>query len=271
VNRKQENSKRPSKRGGKPFSTAPIEAVGPQKDERLNRYISRCGITSRRKADDLIGNGAVKVNGEVVTELGTRLAESDRVEVSGKQITPLSNVYVLLNKPSDAVTTTSDEKGRKTVIDLIDLPEAREGGLFPVGRLDRETTGVLLLTTDGELAHRLMHPSYEIDKLYVVRTRKSIKPHHIEQIKSGIELEDGPAKADHIGYTRPPDEHEVGIRLHEGRNRQIRRMFEALGHEITHLERVQYAGLGTDGVRRGKWRRLNDKEVRRLRRLVKLK
>lgn len=246
-------------------------ASSPEPDERLNRYISRCGVTSRRKADELISAGKVKVNGAVVTELGTRLAKSDSVEVNGRQISPMSSIYVLLNKPADIVTTTSDEKGRQTVLDLIDLPEARAGGLFPVGRLDRDTTGVLILTTDGDLAHRLMHPSYEVEKLYVVRTRRPVKPHEIDHLTRGVELEDGTAKADQAMYTRPPHEQEIGLRLHEGRNRQIRRMFEALGHDITHLERVNYAGLTTEGVRRGKWRRLNDKEVRRLRRTVKLK
>jgi 23S rRNA pseudouridine2605 synthase len=263
--------RRHQKRDQKPFDDSPSTPVGPVAGERLNRYVSRCGVTSRRKADELISAGAIKVNGVVVTELGTKLQKGDSVEVGGKRISPLANIYVLLNKPTDTVTTTSDEKGRATVLDLVDLPEARQGGLFPVGRLDRDTTGVILLTTDGDLAHRLMHPSYEIDKLYVVRTRRSIRPHEIERLKAGIELDDGLAKADQIAYVRPPDEHEVGVQLHEGRNRQIRRMFEALGHDITHLERVQYAGLTTEGVRRGKWRRLSDKEVRRLRRMVKLK
>jgi 23S rRNA pseudouridine2605 synthase len=268
---KMAKKRRPPIDRNKPEREKQPQAVGPEPDERLNRYISRCGITSRRKADELISAGQVKVNGEVVEELGTKLSKSDRVEVNGKQISPLQNLYILLNKPSDAVTTTSDEKGRQTVLDLIELPEARSGGLFPVGRLDRDTTGVLLLTTDGDLAHRLMHPSYEIDKLYVVRTRGAVKPHQLDQLTRGMEVEGETLKADQATYMRPPHEHEVGLKLHEGRNRQIRRMFESLGHDITHLERVAYAGLTTEGVRRGKWRRLNEKEVRRLRRLVKLK
>ncbi len=219
----------------------------------------------------MIAAGRVSVNGKVVSELGTKISSDDVVEVNGRRITPLSHSYILLNKPMQIVTTTSDEKGRKTVLDLIDLPEARGNVIFPVGRLDRDTVGVLLLTNDGELANRLMHPSYEVEKLYLVRTKNSVKPHELEKLREGVELEDGPARADYVAYARPPDEKQIGIRLHEGRNRQVRRMVEAIGHEVEHLERINYAGLTTDGVRRGKWRRLEDHEVRRLRRQVKLK
>lgn len=239
--------------------------------ERLNRYISRSGVTSRRKADDLISAGRVSVNGSVVKELGTKIKEGDVVKVNGRRISPLGHHYILLNKPYHVVTTTADEKGRKTVLDMIDLPEARDSVLFPVGRLDRDTVGVLLLTNDGELAHRLMHPSYEIEKLYLVRTVGNVRPHEIDMLRSGVQLDDGPARADYVAYARPPDERQLGIRLHEGRNRQVRRMLEAIGHEVEHLERINYAGLTADGVRRGKWRRLEDHEVRRLRRQVKLK
>lgn len=239
--------------------------------ERLNRYISRSGVTSRRKADELISEGKVRVNGDVVTEMGTRVSKGDVVEVNGMQISPLEHLYVLLNKPAGIVTTTSDERGRKTVLDLIDLPQAEGTILFPVGRLDMDTTGVLLLTNDGELANRLMHPRYEIEKLYLAKTPKPVKPHELDLLRKGVELEDGPARADFVGYVNPPDEKQVGIRLHEGRNRQIRRMFAAVGHEIDHLERVNYAGLTSESIRRGKWRKLADYEVRQLRRLVKLK
>ena len=238
---------------------------------RLNRYIARAGVCSRRDADGLIELGQVKVNGTVVTEFSTYVTDEDDVEVKGRTISPQRHVYLLVNKPSDTITTTDDPKDRRTVMDLVRLPDSEKGSLFPVGRLDRDTVGVLLLTNDGELAHRLMHPSYEVEKLYRVRTKDPVKPHEIDLLKKGIQLEDGVATADEAAYVALPDRHEVGLRIHEGRNRQIRRMFELLGHAIEDLERVNYAGLTTVGVRRGKWRRLQPHEVRRLRKQVKLK
>ena len=180
------------------------------------------------------------------------------------------HVYLLFNKPDDVITTKDDDKGRETVLDFVDLPAEVKGALFPVGRLDRHTTGVLLLTTDGELAHRLLHPSYEVAKVYRIRTRETVKPHEVEQLKAGVALDDGPARPDQVGYIALPDYHEIGMSLHEGRNRIVRRMVEAIGHEVVELERVRYAGLTFDGVRRGKWRRLTAVEVKRLRRLVRL-
>ena len=249
------------------------QASEASKDEtvRLNKYIARAGVCSRRKADTLIEKGLVKINGEVVREFGYRVAPGETVEVNGKVISPQDTMYILLNKPKDVITTTSDEHGRQTVMDLVNIPEEELQGLFPVGRLDRDTVGVLLLTNDGELAHRLMHPRYEVEKLYLVRTRDSIKPHELEQLQRGIKLDDGIARADQIAYTNLPDHHEVGVMIHEGRNRQIRRMFDSLGHDIVSLERVNYAGLTCDDVRRGKWRRLFPHEVQRLRNMVKLK
>jgi 23S rRNA pseudouridine2605 synthase len=238
---------------------------------RLNRFISQAGVASRRKADEMIAAGLVRINGEVVTEMGTRVNPSDRVEVNGRLVSQRSHIYLLLNKPPDTITTTSDERGRRTVLDLVALPDDERAGLYPVGRLDRHTTGALVLTNDGELAHRLMHPSYEVEKVYRIRTRDVIKPHHIEKLLSGVELEDGMAVAREAGYVDAKDMHELGMAIHEGRNRQVRRMMEALGHEVVELERVVYAGLTVEGVRRGKWRRLKEFEIRRLRRLVKLK
>ena len=238
---------------------------------RINKFIARAGVCSRRKADTLIEEGLVKVNGKVVREFWTQVNPEDEVEVNGAVITLSNKVYILLNKPRHTITTTSDERGRDTVIDLVDLPEAEMAGVFPVGRLDRDTQGVLLLTNDGNLGHRLMHPSYEIEKLYIVRTRDAIKPHQLDQLQHGVDLEDGISKADMAIFTQPNSHYEIGIKLHEGRNRQIRRMLEAIGHEVTYLERVEYAGLTTRDVRRGKWRRLEPHEVKRLRRLVKLK
>lgn len=238
---------------------------------RINKFIARAGVSSRRKADALIKEGKVKINGRVVTEFWTQVTPEDEVEVNGTRITRSEKVYILLNKPRHTITTTNDEKGRDTVMDLVDIPEAEIAGVFPVGRLDRDTQGVLLLTNDGNLGHRLMHPSYEIEKLYIVRTKEAIKPHQLEQLQQGVRLEDGLAKADMAIYTQSNSQHELGIKLHEGRNRQIRRMLEAIGHEVTYLERVEYAGLTSKGVRRGKWRRLESHEVKRLRRLVKLR
>ena len=237
---------------------------------RLNRFIARAGICSRRKADDLIASGQVKVNGKVVREYWFKVQKGDAVTVNGHLITSRPYLYLLLNKPKDTITTNSDDRGRTTVMDLIRLSEGKNS-LFSVGRLDRNTTGVLLLTSDGELGHRLMHPRYQISKQYVIRTRDSVRPHQLQMLRRGILLEDGLAKADQVMYVRPGNHHEVGIELHEGRNRQLRRMFAAIEHDIVALERVSYAGLTTRGVRRGKWRRLHEQEIKRLRRLVRSK
>ncbi|MBO6577347.1 MAG: rRNA pseudouridine synthase [Rhodothermales bacterium] len=238
---------------------------------RLNRFIARSGVCSRREADALIQEGRVKVDGVPTTDFSTKINQGQKVEVNGKVITPAAGEYLLLNKPGDTITTKSDEKGRRTVIDLIDLADEQKAALFPVGRLDRATLGVLLLTSDGQLAHRLMHPSFEVEKLYRVRCSKAVSPEDLGRLTAGIELEDGKAQADHATYTNPADSHEVGVSMHSGRNRIVRRMFEALGHEVKELERIRYAGLTTAGLRRGKWRRLTEKEVARLYRAVKMK
>lgn len=237
---------------------------------RINKYISRAGVASRRKADKLVEQGRVRVNGEVMTQVGTQIRKGDRVEVNGRLIRLETFAHFLLNKDKDTISTTDDPRGRDTVLDLITLPEEQKQGLFPVGRLDRNTTGALLVTNDGELAHRLMHPRYEVEKIYLVRTRAPVKPDEIDRLRRGIDLEDGPAKADRVAYARPPEKTEIGIQLHEGRNRQIRRMMEKLGHDVVHLERIRYAGLTTDGLRRGTWRRLRSQEVKALRRRVGL-
>lgn len=237
---------------------------------RLNKYIARSGVTSRRKADGLIEEGRVQVNGQTVTELASRVSEEDDVVVDGEHITPQDKIYLLLNKPEDAVTTKKDRRGRRTVMDLLDLPDREKDALFPVGRLDRDTLGVLLLTTDGEFAHRLMHPRYGVEKAYLVRTRESVKPHEIDLLRRGVELEDGTAGAEDVFYTQPPRKDEVGMILHEGRNRQIHRMVEALGNKVTYLERVAYGGLTSEGVPPGQWRRLSEHEVEALKHMVGL-
>ncbi len=252
--------------GGRPPGEPKQEEGG-----RLNKYIARAGVCSRRNADALIDQGLVKVNDVVVHEYWYNVTPEDVVEVNGRVISPRRFVYLMLNKPKDTITTTKDERGRRTVIDLIDLPPEARAGLYPVGRLDRDTLGVLLLTNDGELAHRLMHPRYEVTKRYLVQTKKSIKPHEVEQLKEGISLDDGMARADMAAYVDSARRDEIGLEIHEGRNRQVRRMLEALGHDVIRLERVMYGNLTTVGVRRGKWRRLTALEVRRLRKLVHLK
>jgi len=237
---------------------------------RLNRFIARSGTSSRRDADSLIEQGLVKLNGEVVTEMGTKVSHGDRVEVNGKRIVPTDKHYVLLNKPTDTITTTSDEKGRKSVMDLVEFESNGMKGMFPVGRLDRHTTGVLLITNDGDLAHRLTHPSYGIDKEYQVETTAVVSAADMNKLLVGIQLEDGLAKADRIERVDDRIGNLFIISIHEGRNRQIRRMFEAIGAEVKKLDRINYAGLTTKGVRKGKWKRLSRQEVTMLYRKVKL-
>lgn len=261
--RPTKGKKRPAKESG--VGPVPIEAP-----TRLNRYIAWAGICSRRKADELIKEGRVRVNGEVVTQLGTFVKPGDEVRVGGETISPRPYVYILLNKPKDTLTTRADERGRATVMDLVAASDAA-GAVFPVGRLDRDTLGVLLLTNDGELAHRLMHPRYEIQKIYVVQTKEPVKPHEVDVLRSGVKLDDGDAKADQVGYVAWPDQTRIALQIHEGRNRQVRRMLSALGHEVVQLERIRYAGLTSEGIKRGTWRYLQIHEIAKLRHAVHLK
>ena len=276
-NRKPDNRRRRQGAGGgrgkaRPGATRrPFEhTIDLTEPVRLNRYIAGSGVCSRREADELIQKGLVKLNGALVTEMGVKVSHGDQVEVNGKHIVPTNKEYVLLNKPTDTITTTSDEKGRRSVMDLLDSGEFGNSGLFPVGRLDRHTTGVLLLTNDGMLAHRLTHPSYEVSKVYLVETERPISDDQLVQLKKGIELEDGIAKADRVSFAEPGVNNKLIVSIHEGRNRQVRRMMEALGNEVKKLDRAQYADLTAKGVRKGKWRRLSRKEVTSLYRIVKL-
>ncbi|HEX8385631.1 MAG TPA: pseudouridine synthase, partial [Rubricoccaceae bacterium] len=248
----------------------PTRAAPADEPVRLNRFLARAGIASRRDADTIITSGRVTVNGAVVTEMGVQVGPGDRVAVDGRPIGPVGLVYILLNKPTGAITTTSDDRDRRTVMDLIDLPAHERDGLFPVGRLDRNTSGALLLTTDGDLAHRLMHPRYETVKHYLCKTERALAEEDLDRLRAGVVLDDGPAKADDAQFIGP-DRTVVAIGLHEGRNRQVRRMIEAIGHRVDALERVGYAGLTLEGLRRGKWRKLQPHEVNALRRKVKLK
>ncbi|PEN15082.1 RNA-binding protein [Longibacter salinarum] len=239
---------------------------------RINKYISHAGVCSRRDADKLVEQGRVRLNGEVVTEHGTRVYPGQTVEVDGDRISLKDFDYILLNKPKDTISTTDDPKGRKTVLEAAGISSDNPKGMFPVGRLDRNTTGVLLLTNDGDLAHRLMHPSYEIAKIYFVRTREPVKPHELDELQSGVELEDGLAAADRVTYIdQRLNKTDVALEIHEGRNRQVRRMFEKLGHDIVQLDRPKYAGLTAGKLDRGRWRRLRPHEVRSLRKRVNLK
>ncbi len=260
----------PSRPG--PPRPAPDDSLTRDEGEtvRLNRFIARSGIASRREADAIIESGRVSVNGAVVTEMGVQVGPTDRVTVDNRPVGPVGLTYILMNKPTGAITTTSDERDRRTVMDLLDLPPSERDGLFPVGRLDRNTSGALLLTTDGDLAHRLMHPRYETTKLYLCRTERALTDADLDRLTAGVMLDDGEAKADNAQFVSP-DPHVVALGLHEGRNRQVRRMIEALGTTVEALERIAYAGLGLDGLRRGKWRRLTPAEVNTLRRKVKLK
>ena len=236
---------------------------------RLNRFIARAGVCSRRSADTLIDKGLVKVNGKVVHAYWHKVKRGDKVEVNGKLLVPRPFLYFLLNKPKETITTASDERGRPTVYDL--FPEDLREGLFSVGRLDRNTVGVLLFTTDGDLGHRLMHPRYQVDREYVARTRRPLTPEDIQQLREGVKLQDGMAKPEMVASELHGDPRRVGLKLREGRNRQVRRMLEALGHEVMGLERISYAKLTAKGVRRGRWRRLSPREVDRLWRIVKKK
>lgn len=226
---------------------------------RLNRFLSRAGVCSRREADEFISAGVVTVNGEVVTELGTKVRPTDVVKFHDQPVGLEKKVYVLLNKPKNCVTTLDDPKGRMTVMDLVG--NAGSERIYPVGRLDRNTTGVLLLTNDGDLAARLTHPRYEHKKIYHVVTDNPVKEEHLAQIASGIELEDGFIKADSVSYVDQESKNNVGIEIHSGRNRIVRRIFESLGYQVARLDRVYFAGLTKKGLRRGDWRYLTPQEI----------
>jgi 23S rRNA pseudouridine2605 synthase len=237
------------------------EPNSPDEEIRLNKYISNSGLCSRREADELIESGMIKVNGEVVTEMGYKVKDSDTVKYGKDVLNRERMMYVLLNKPKDFLTTMDDPQERKTVMDLVG--GACKERIYPVGRLDRNTTGLLLLTNDGELTVKLTHPSNDIKKIYQAELDKPITDEHFEMIKNGIELEDGEIKPDQVAIVSP-DSHVVGIEIHSGKNRIVRRIFEHLGYEVTKLDRTTYAGLTKKDLPRGKWRFLSEKELIRL-------
>ena len=247
-----------------PRAKLKVQKAKPQNEQMpLNKYIAHGGVCSRRDAVELIKGGKVKVNGELITEPGHKVALTDTVVVSGKKITPVKDfVYILLNKPKDYLTTTDDPQQRKTVLDL--LKGAPDTRLYPVGRLDRNTSGVLLLTNDGDLSQMLTHPSHEIKKVYAVTLDKPLTKAHFEAILKGVMLEDGMAQVDVLAFPDPKEPSQVGVEIHSGRNRIVRRIFEHFGYDVKALDRVVFAGLTKKNVNRGKWRFLTEKEVRDL-------
>ncbi|MBP3756057.1 MAG: rRNA pseudouridine synthase [Prevotella sp.] len=239
------------------------ENYDPNEPVRLNKFLANAGVCSRREADEFITAGVVKVNGEVVTELGTKILRTDSVMFHDQPVTLEKKVYVLLNKPKDYVTTSDDPQQRKTVMDLV--KNACPERIYPVGRLDRNTTGVLLLTNDGDLASKLTHPKFLKKKVYHVYLDKKVAASDLQQIADGITLDDGEIRADAVEYASDTDKSQVGIEIHSGKNRIVRRIFEHLGYRVVKLDRVQFAGLTKKNVRRGDWRFLTEKEVEMLR------
>lgn len=253
----------------KPYSNyqsnaAPVEyAPTPATEIRLNKYIADAGICSRRNADMYISAGNVTVNGEVMTTLGYRVKPTDEVRFDGKLLSSEKKEYILLNKPKGFITTTNDEKGRKTVMDLV--ANATNARILPVGRLDRATTGLLLLTNDGELTKKLTHPTHGVRKIYHVILDRKLEYKDFIAIEQGLELEDGFIQVDEISYVDQKPKNEIGIKIHSGRNRIVRRIFEHLGYQVDKLDRVVFAGLTKKDLPRGHWRRLTQQEVINLR------
>ncbi len=237
--------------------------IDPNAPIRLNKFLANSGVCSRRDADKYIESGVVSVNGVIVTELGTKVLRTDVVKFHDDQVKAEKKVYVLLNKPKGYVTTSEDPQNRKTVMDLV--KDACPERIYPVGRLDRTTTGVLLLTNDGDMASKLTHPKYLKKKIYHVHLDRNVTLNDLKQIAEGITLEDGDIKADAVEYASPTDKKQVGIEIHSGRNRIVRRIFESLGYTVVKLDRVYFAGLTKKNVRRGDWRYLTEKEVNMLR------
>ncbi|NUQ23173.1 MAG: rRNA pseudouridine synthase [Saprospiraceae bacterium] len=234
---------------------------------RLNKYIAHCGICSRRQAIAYVRDGLVTVNGEKIIEPGVEVNENDKVTYKGALIRPEGRkVYILMNKPRDVLTTVTDDRGRKTVMDILKTKVTER--IFPVGRLDRNTTGLLLLTNDGDLAEKLAHPSHKVKKIYHVVLNKSLSKTDLEKIKAGITLEDGVAEVDGIDYVNGASKDEVGVEIHIGKNRIVRRIFEHLGYEVVKLDRVYYGGLTKKDLPRGFWRRLTQREVIMLKHFV---
>ena len=283
--RNEDNERRPTRttgKSGRPYmvrgakardlkakSEEMMESLSPE-IVRLNRYISNAGICSRREADDLISAGLVSVNGEIVTEMGYKVSPGDEIRYNNERLSWEKKVYLLMNKPKDSITTSDDPEGRKIIMDLIKDP--RLPRVYPVGRLDRNTTGVILLTNDGELAQRLTHPKYSVVKVYKAVLNKSFAAKDLQELgNNGVELEDGPIKPDGVGIPSASEKNVVLVQIHSGRNHIIHRMFEAMGYLVDKLDRLEFAGLERKGLDRGEWRHLDDKEIKKLKKLVQLK
>lgn len=236
-----------------------VEQNTQSREQRLNKFIASCGVCSRREADKLIQAGDITVNGETIKQLGTTVLPGDKVLYKGKELESERKVYILLNKPKDTITTTDDPHAKLTVLDLIKHKGPER--IYPVGRLDRNTTGVLLLTNDGDLAKQLTHPSHNRMKIYHVLLDKQVIANDMDAIAQGIHLDDGFIKADAISYVDPSDKKQCGIEIHSGRNRIVRRIFEHLGYKVIRLDRVYFAGLTKKGLARGRWRYLNHTEI----------
>ncbi|SFR38990.1 ribosomal large subunit pseudouridine synthase B [Robiginitalea myxolifaciens] len=250
------------KPAGKSTGRSPKKSGGDSDLIRLNRFIANAGICSRREADTFIAAGNVSVNGKVITEMGYKVKPGDEVRFDGRLLKSEKKEYILLNKPKNFITTTRDEKGRRTVMELIS--GASRSRLLPVGRLDRNTTGLLLFTNDGDLAKKLTHPRHGVQKIYHVELDKSFKAADMAKIEAGLELEDGPVTVDEISYVEGKSKREVGLRIHSGRNRIVRRIFEHLGYEVVRLDRVVFAGLTKKDLPRGHWRKLTNQELNQL-------
>lgn len=262
IDKRFEERRKPKLQAPSP-QTANNQAALSKEELPLNKFISHSGVCGRREAAELVKAGKVKVNGELITEPGFKVKGTDEVKVNGKKVTLQKNmVYILLNKPKDYLTTTSDPQGRQTVLQLIQ--NATNERVYPIGRLDRNTTGVLLLTNDGDLAQKLSHPRFEIKKIYEVKLDKPLTKKDFDTLLNGINLEDGFIAPDSLAYADAKDKAIIGIEIHSGRNRIVRRIFEYLGYDVKGLDRVLYANLTKKNVERGKWRFLAEKEVRLL-------
>ena len=235
----------------------------PNEQIRLNKFLANAGICSRREADELIQAGVVTVNGVTVSELGTKILRGDKVMIHDQLVSPDKRIYLLLNKPKDCVTSNDDPYAKLTVLDIV--KNACHERIYPVGRLDRNTTGVLLLTNDGDLAAKLTHPKYNKKKIYQVTLDKGLTQDDYDKIMAGIMLEDGEIKADEISFLDEDEHRKIGIEIHSGRNRIVRRIFEHLGYKVVRLDRVYFAGLTKKNLKRGQWRFLSEKEVNMLR------
>lgn len=261
-------NKNRNKKNDKPQSTSKNEPAKTEQSDtiRLNKYIANAGIASRRKADELIKAGNVTVNGELVVAMGYRVKETDEVRFQGKIVKPETNkVYLLLNKPKNTITTAHDPQGRKTVMDIVG--KACKERIYPVGRLDRQTTGLLMFTNDGDLAKKLSHPSYKVKKIYHTTLNKPVSNEHLQMISEGLELEDGKAEVDAV-YHIQGEKSVVGIEIHIGKNRIVRRIFEHLGYEVMLLDRVYYGGLTKKNLPRKRYRFLSEQEVIMLKHFV---